>query len=104
MSSDPSTAAQHRTPPSEREESVLVAAQRTLAMVAGRASLNEILDDLCATIDAQSSGGVSMITLFDPDGGRLWPMSGPRVPKPWFEALGPQQVGPDQGACGTAAF
>ena len=85
-------------------ESLLTAVKRTLEMIAGGASLADILTNLCAAIDAQSPGIISSVLLMDPDGQRLWPAAGPRVPSDWTRAISPLMIGPDMGSCGTAAF
>src|SRR6266850_3053764 len=85
-------------------ESLLTAVKRTLEMIAGGASLADILTDLCAAIDAQSPGIISTVLLMDPDGQRLWPAAGPRVPSGWTQVLSPLSIGPNAGSCGTAAF
>ena len=85
-------------------ESLLTAVKRTLEMIAGGASLAEILANLCAAIDTQSPGIISSVLLMDPDGQRLWPAAGPRVPSGWTEAISPLMIGPDMGSCGGAAF
>src|SRR2546428_11615503 len=85
-------------------ESLLVAEQRTLQMIAGGASLAEVLDDLCRTIDAQAPGAISCILLMDPDGKRLWPGAADRVPSGFIQAIMPLTIGPRIGSCGTAAF
>jgi len=85
-------------------ESLLVAEQRTLQMIARGASLTEVLDDLCRTIDAQAPGAISSILLMDPDGERLWPGAGSRVPSGYLQAIAPVTIGPCVGSCGTAAF
>jgi len=85
-------------------ESLLTAAKRTLEMIAGGASLADILTNLCAAIDAQSADIISTVLLMDPDGQRLWPAAGPRVPTGWAQALSPLMIGPKAGSCGTAAF
>jgi hypothetical protein len=85
-------------------ESLLTAVKRTLEMIAGGASLPDILTNLCAAIDAQSPDIISSVLLMDPDGQRLWPVAGPRVPSGWTRALSPLMIGPDMGSCGTAAF
>ena len=85
-------------------ESLLTAVKRTLEMIAGGASLAEILANLCAAIDTQSPGIISSVLLMDPDGQRLWPAAGPRVPSGWTEAISPLMIGPDMGSCGAAAF
>ena len=85
-------------------ESLLAAVKQTLEMIAGGASLADILTNLCAAIDAQSPGIISSVLLMDPDGQRLWPAAGPRVPSGWTRALSPLMIGPDMGSCGAAAY
>jgi PAS domain S-box-containing protein len=88
----------------KRAEASLAAEKRTLEMVANGARLEEILEDLCDTIDAQDRHTISAVMLMDPDGEHLWPVAGPRLPKPWIEAIAPLEIGPDIGSCGSAAF
>src|ERR1700730_9688654 len=73
-------------------------------MIAGGAPLTHILESLCDTIDAQASGIISTAMLMDPDGKRLWPVAGRRVPKEWLAAITPLTIGACVGSCGTAAF
>src|SRR3989442_2239857 len=73
-------------------------------MIAGGASLTDVLTNLCAVIDAQSPDIISTVLLMDPDGQRLWPAAGPRVPSGWTQVLSPLNIGPNAGSCGTAAF
>ena len=88
----------------KRSESLLGAEKRTLEMIAGGASLIEILNALCDTIDAQAPGIISTAMLMDPDGKRLWPVAGRQVPKDWIAAITPVTIGQCVGSCGTAAF
>src|SRR5260370_19611330 len=88
----------------KRAESLLAAEKRSLEMIAGGSALTDILQNLCDTIDAQSSTIISTAMLMDQDGKRLWPMAGRRVPKGWIEAITPVLIGPRVGSCGTAAF
>src|SRR5262245_26851719 len=88
----------------KRMESLLAAERRTLEMIASGASLTDILEGLCSTIDAQSPDIISTVLLMDPDGKRLWPGAGPRVPSGYTEAIAPVTIGPGIGSCGTAAF
>ena len=87
-----------------RAASLLTAATRTLEMIATGASLNDTLENLCSAIDAQNPDIISTVLLMDPDGRRLWPAAGARVPGAWTRAITPLTVGPDMGSCGTAAF
>jgi PAS domain S-box-containing protein len=88
----------------KRVESLLSAEKRTLEMIADGASLTDILDNLCRTIDAQAPNTITTVLLMDPDGKRLWPAAGPRVPGGWNQAITPLEIGPCVGSCGTAAF
>ena len=73
-------------------------------MIAGGAPLADILESLCDTIDAQFPKIISTAMLMDPDGKRLWPIAGRRIPKSWIEAITPLTIGAGVGSCGTAAF
>ena len=88
----------------KRAGSLLLAERRTLEMIAEGASLTDVLEDLCAAIDAQSPEIMSTIMLMDPDGKRLWSTAGSRVPEAWLRAITPLTIGPSVGSCGTAAF
>src|SRR5438552_19059926 len=88
---------------SDTVESLLVAEQRTLQMIAGGASLAEVLDDLCRTIDAQAPDAISSVLLMDPDGKRLRPGAVSRVASGFIQAIAPLTIGPCAGSCGTAA-
>jgi PAS domain S-box-containing protein len=88
----------------KRAESLLVAEKRSLEMITNGASLAAILEDLCCTIDAQTPGIISSVMLTDPDGMRLRPAAGKRVPRGWTDAINPLAIGPCVGSCGTAAF
>ncbi len=88
----------------KRAESLLAAEKRTLEMIAGGASLTDILANLCTAIDAQTPDAISSILLMDPDGKRLWPAAGSRVPGGYIAAIAPVPIGPCVGSCGTAAF
>src|SRR5216684_1458087 len=85
-------------------ESLLAAEKRTLEMMANGASLSEVLNDLCASIDAQAPPVASMVCLMDPNGKELFPGAGPHIPAALTAAITPWPIGPNRGSCGTAAF
>jgi len=87
-----------------RAESLLAAKKRTLEMIADGASLNEILNDLCSSIDVEASPVISSVLLMDPDGGRLWHTAGTLVPLDWLPVISPLTISPHAGCCGAAAF
>jgi PAS domain S-box-containing protein len=88
----------------ERTASLLAAEKRTLEMIANGASLSEVLNDLCAAIDAHAPAATSMVCLMDLDGKQLLPRAGPHVAAAFTAAITPWPIGPNRGSCGTAAF
>ena len=79
------------------------AQMRTLEMILSRASLTEVLNQLCVAIDSQVAPSKTVILLIDPDGKRLWPTAGPEISPDWMRAISPLPVAPEIGLCGTAA-
>jgi len=72
----------HQNPSAqERTGSLLAAEKRTLEMIANGASLSEVLNDLCAAIDAHAPAATTMVCLMDLDGKQLFPRAGPHVPR-----------------------
>jgi PAS domain S-box-containing protein len=88
----------------KRTESLRAAEKRTLEMIADGASLRDILNDLCCSIDLEASPVISTVLLMDPDGERLWHTAGPLVPRDWLPAISPVVVSPHSACCGAAAF
>src|SRR5712692_4034021 len=83
-------------------ESLLAAEKQTLEKMANGASLSEVLNDLCASIDAHGSPVTSMVCLLN--GEWLVPCAGPHVPATFKAAITPWRIGPDRASCGAAAF
>lgn len=88
----------------KRTEWLHLAEMRTLQMITEGASLTDILDQICSSVDLQISPSITTILLMDQDGKKLWPSAGPRVPVDWARAITPLAVAADTGLCGTAAF
>jgi len=88
----------------ERAQRLLSAEEQTLEMIAQGAALNDVLNNLCDMIDAQAPETISTVLLMDPDGKRLRPAAGHRVPVGWAHAITPLEIGPCMGSCGTAAY
>jgi len=88
----------------KRAQSLLSTESRTLEMITGGATVNEILENLCSRFDAQSSNFISSILLMDSDGKQLRFGAGARVPKEWAESINPVTICACVGSCGTAAF
>jgi PAS domain-containing protein len=85
-------------------ESLLAAEKRTLEMIADGASLKDILNNLCCSIDVEASSVISTVLLMDPDGERLWHTAGTRVPRDWLPVISPLPISPHAGCCGAAAL
>jgi PAS domain S-box-containing protein len=77
---------------------------RALEMISDGASLTDILNHVCSSIDLHIAPWITSILLMDADGKRLWPSAGSGVPHDWARAITPLPVAPDTGLCGTAAF
>jgi formate hydrogenlyase transcriptional activator len=88
----------------KRTESLRAAENWTLEMIADGASLEDILNHLCTSIDVQVTPSVTTVLLMDPDGQRLWPTAGPLVPREWISTISPVPVAMEAGLCGAAAF
>ena len=85
-------------------EYLLAAEKRTLEMIADGASLKDILNNLCCSIDAEASPVISTVLLMDPDGERLWHTAGSLVPRDWLPVISPLPISPHGGCCGAAAL
>ena len=70
--------------------------------MANGASLSEVLNDLCVSIDAHGSPVTSMVCLLD--GEWLSPCAGPHIPATFKAAITPWRIGPDRASCGAAAI
>ena len=88
----------------KQKETLHAAEKRTLEMVADGASLSEVLDQLCSSIEVQVAPSVTTVLVMDPDGKRLWQGGGQRVPQEWISTIVPVPVAFEAGLCGTAAF
>jgi len=83
-------------------ESLRAAEKQTLEKMANGASLSEVLNDLCVSIDAHGSPVTSMVCLLD--GEWLSPCAGPHIPATFKAAITPWRIGPDRASCGAAAI
>src|SRR6202158_2839932 len=90
------------TPAPSQAESLLAAEKRTLERMANGASLSEVLNDLCAAIDAHAPPVTSMVCLMN--GEWLSPCAGPHVPATFKAAITTWRNGADRASCGAAAF
>ncbi|PYU19112.1 MAG: hypothetical protein DMG32_25035, partial [Acidobacteria bacterium] len=88
----------------KQRETLHAAEKRTLEMVADGASLREVLDQLCNSIEVQVAPSVTTVLVMDADRKQLWQGGGQRVPHEWISTIIPVPVAFQAGLCGTAAF
>ena len=88
----------------KRGDSLRTIEKHTFEMIADGASLNDILNELCRSIDVQTSAAFSTVLLMDAEGKQLWHAAGPLVPRTWLPAISPRPIGPHEGCCGAAAY
>ena len=96
---------------SEQERKVLAKAsrileeeRRVLELVARGASLQEVLDALTQAIERLTTQCICTVLLLDDDRRRLLQGSGGSFPAEYMRAINGLEIGPEVGACGTAAF
>jgi diguanylate cyclase (GGDEF)-like protein len=84
---------------------VIEVERQMLELVAKGASLTEVLDTLTRAIEQLSPESNCTIMLLDEEHRRYLSIaSGPTLPPAYLQALGRLEIGPDVGACGSAAF
>jgi two-component system, sensor histidine kinase and response regulator len=88
----------------ERSSRVIEEERRVLELIAKGASLKEVLDALTAAIERMASGCFCTVLLLDDEGKRLLEGSGGGLPPAYMQAVNGLEIGPEVGACGSAAF
>ncbi|MBV9505114.1 MAG: response regulator [Acidobacteriia bacterium] len=98
-------AASRRTQREIEKTSLVLAQEReVLELIAGGASLSQILDTLTLTIERFAPGSLCTVLLLDETGTRLSAGSSGSLPKDYLQAINGKEIGPERGACGTAAY
>lgn len=88
----------------EKSSQVLEEQRRVLELIAQGASLKTVLDALTKAIERLAPQCFCTILLVDDDGRRLVEGSGGSLPADYMRAVNGLEIGPNVGACGTAAF
>ena len=84
---------------------ILEVERRMLELVARGAPLSEVLDTLTEAIERISPESLCTVMLLDEEHrGRLLMASGPSLPPAYLQAANGLEIGPDVGACGSAAY
>jgi diguanylate cyclase (GGDEF)-like protein len=84
---------------------VIEVERQMLELVAKGASLSEVLDTLTRAIEQLSPESHCTIMLLDEEHRRFLSVaSGPSLPPAYLQAINRLEIGPEVGACGSAAF
>jgi PAS domain S-box-containing protein len=88
----------------ERSSRVIEEERRVLEMIAKGYSLKEVLNALTAAIERMAPDCYCTVLLLDEEGKRLWEGSGGGLPPAYMQGVNGLEIGPEVGACGSAAF
>src|SRR5256885_12983939 len=87
----------------KQRETLHAAEKRTMELIADGASLKDVLDQLCSSIDVQVAPSVTTVLLKEADRECLWHGGGLGVSREWISAIVPVPIA-EAGLCGRAAF
>jgi len=88
----------------ERSSRVVEEERRVLELVATGASLRQVLDALTTGLERLAPNRLCTILLLDEAGRHLQSISGPSMRPEYMASLDGLEIGPEVGACGSAAF
>jgi GAF domain-containing protein len=78
--------------------------REVLKLVAGGASLKQVLDALTAAVERMAPKCFCSVLLLDEDGLHLRTGSGGSLPEAYMQMVDGLPIGPDVGSCGSAAY
>jgi len=88
----------------EKSSRVLEEERQVLELIARGASLKQVLDALTHAIEHMSPGCLCSVLLLDEDGRTLLEGSGGSLPQDYIRGVHGLEIGPEVGACGSAAY
>ncbi len=88
----------------ERALEALAGQRRVLELLAVGAPLDQVLEELCRTLEHRLMGSLCSVLLLDETGRRLRHGAAPSLPLAYNVAIDGIEIGPTVGSCGTAAF
>ena len=88
----------------ERSSRVIEEERHVLELIAKGCSLKEVLDALTAAIERMAPDCFCTVLLLDEEGKQLWEGSGGGLPPAYMQGVNGLVIGPEVGACGSAAF
>jgi len=98
------TASQRDQEKLERSSRVIEEERHVLELIAKGCSLKEVLNALTAAIERMAPECFCTVLLLDEEGKRLWEGSGGGLPPAYMQGVNGLEIGPEVGACGSAAF
>ncbi len=102
--SENQAAGRRETSAVSQSESLLAGEKRVLEAIATSRSQDGGLTELVEFVESQSDGALCSILLIDETGECLWKGASPSLPEEFAKAIDGLAIGPNAGACGTAAF
>jgi PAS domain S-box-containing protein len=88
----------------ERSSRVIEEERRVLELIAKGYSLKQVLNALTGAIERMAPECYCTVLLLDEERKRLWEGSGGSLPPAYMQGVNGLEIGPDVGACGSAAF
>ena len=88
----------------ERSSRVIEEERHVLELIAKGCSLKEVLNALTAAIERMAADCFCTVLLLDEEGKHLLEGSGGGLPPEYMQAVNGLEIGPEVGACGSAAF
>jgi len=88
----------------ERSSRVIEEERSVLELIAKGCSLKQVLDALTAAIERMATDCYCTVLLLDEEGKQLWEGSGGGLPPAYMQGVNGLVIGPEVGACGSAAF
>jgi signal transduction histidine kinase/DNA-binding response OmpR family regulator len=87
----------------EKAPNLLAVEAQVMDLMGAGASLTEVLDVLTHAIESAAPECLCSVLLLDEQGQQLWAGSGGGLPAEYMRAVNGLVIGPDVGACGSAA-
>ena len=77
--------------------------RRVLQAMVNEASVVEVMNMVCREVERLAPEVAATVLRVD-EAGKLRPLAAPSMPSAYTDALDGESIGPQSGACGTAAF
>jgi two-component system, sensor histidine kinase and response regulator len=88
----------------ERSSRLIEEERQVLQLIAKGCSLKEVLNALTAAIERMAPECYCTVLLLDDEGKQLWEGSGGSLPAAYMQGVNGLEIGPEVGACGSAAY